>query len=49
VSNHHVMKVFLDVEEGSICLRSWLWMERNGQRAEFSSVFFLVQVGAKVN
>jgi hypothetical protein len=40
VSSHHVMKVFVDVEEGSICGRPWLWMERNDQPAESSSVFF---------
>ena len=40
VSSHHVMKVFVEVEEGCICGRPWLWMERNDQPAESSSVFF---------
>ena len=48
VSSHHVMKVFVDVDECSICGRPWLWMERNDQPAESSSIFFLVQGGAKV-
>jgi len=47
VSSHRVMKVFVDMEQGSICGRPWLWMERNDQPAE-SSCFFLVQGGAKV-
>ena len=40
VSSHRVMKVFVDMEEGSICGRPWLWMERNDQPAESSCFFF---------